>query len=331
MTLGADRYARRFLLTGGRYSLRYLLLSVILTCFLGGGQAWANGSGRLDAPRLQLDDSRLSWSSLSLKANKLLVSVSADVTLHAVAKDVLTRALLPSERGQVINAAGYPAQMISFHSLAMGKELRTRLWFRAQDVAALQRIRVESTRGDERYKLYRFTQEGIFIVRRTPMRDEAQQPPEQWHDVKHSFVSYPPGIPDGMVISDPAALLYLASISDFERPGDELRLLAFFDDKLQLITMHYEGEEEVAADFRAGGPGGDSHVSGRRQALRLGLTSRPLDARWDDTSLEIAGLGGKLKILLDRKLRVPLELRGRAKVLGNVSLQLDKARLRDKN
>ncbi len=319
------------LLAGARHPLRYLLLVVITACLLGGGPARANGSGELEAPRLQLDDSRLGWTALSLKGGKLLVSVSADVSMHRVTDNLLSGVLLPPQRGQAISPAGQPVLFIDFHSLAMGKDLHTRLWFRARDVAALQRSRVEATRGDERYKLYRFTREGIFIVRRKPMTAEAQQPPEQWHDVKHSFVPYPPGIPDGMVVSDPAVLLYLASVADFKQPGDELRLLAYFDDKLQIITMHYEGEEEVAADFKARGPGGSQHIKGSRQALRLGLASRPLDMRQGNASLRIAGLGGKLKILVDRKLRVPLELRGKAKVLGKVSLRLHKVRLSGEN
>ncbi len=240
---------------------------------------------------------------------------------------MLADALQAPGRGQAIGIDSQPVLLIDFHSLAMGKDLHTRLWFRGQDLAALQRTRVESTLGDERYKLYRFTREGIAIVRRKPMKGEAQQPPEQWRDIKESFAPYPPGIPDGMVVSDPAVLLYLASVAVFKEPGDEIRLLAYFDDMVQIVTMHYEGEEEVGADFKVRGPGGDLHIKGRRQALRLGLASRPLGTRQGDASLRIAGLGGKLKILVDRQLRVPLELRGRVKVLGNVSLRLNKVRL----
>ncbi|MDQ7012042.1 MAG: hypothetical protein Q9M29_09495, partial [Mariprofundaceae bacterium] len=136
--------------------MRRLLLVMILACVLGDGVARANGSGEPAAPRLQLDDRRLGWTALSLKGSKLLVSVSADVSLRHVAEKVLPGALLVPKRGQAIAAAGQPVLLIDFHSLAMGKDLHTRLWFRARDVAALQRSRVEATRGDERYKLYRF-------------------------------------------------------------------------------------------------------------------------------------------------------------------------------
>ncbi|MFQ5487322.1 MAG: hypothetical protein ACE5ET_02610, partial [Gammaproteobacteria bacterium] len=293
------------LVASWRRQLRLLLLLMMMASFLGAGQAAAGGSGEPEAPLLQLDDGRLSWTALSLKGGKLLVSVSADVSLRHVAPSMLVDALQPPVRGQAISVAGQPVLLIDLHSLAMGKDLNTRLWFRGRDVAALQRTRVESTRGDERYKLYRFAREGISIVRRKPMKGEAQQQPEQWRDVKRSFAPYPPGIPDGMVVSDPAVLLYLASVAEFEEPGDEIRLLAYFDDMVQIITMHYEGEEEVSADFKVRGPGGGLQIRGRRQVLRLGLASRPLDTRQGNASLRISGLGGKLKILVDRQLRVP--------------------------
>ncbi len=316
-----------FLAAAGRRWRLVCLALLSVSCALNAGPLLANGAGEPEAPRLRRDEGRLSWQALSLKGGKLLVSVSADVSLRRVAGTVLEKTLIPPRRGRPIGSDGQPVMLIDFHSLAMGKDLHTRLWFRTRDVAALQRTRVESTRGDERYKLYRFTDEGIAIVRRKPFAGEARQPPEQWHDVKYSFAPYPPGIPDGMVVSDPAVLLYLASVAEFATVGEAIRLLAYFDDELQIITMRYEGMESVVADFKLRGRGGGQQIKGPRQAMRLGLSSRPLDARQDDTSLRIAGLGGRLKILVDRKLRVPLVLRGRAKVLGKVSLRLNRVRL----
>ncbi len=278
-------------------------------------------------PVMQLDDGRLSWSYLTLKGGKGFISVSADVRLQRVTGASLESELLqPNGEGVPVSANG-AALLIDFHSSSMGKDLRTRLWFRPGDAAALQRGRIELTPENERYKLYRYTKKGLFIVRRKPEAGEERKAPDSWSGVKRSFEAYPEAVPDGVVLSDPAVLLYLVSVMDFRQPGDEVRLLAYADEKLLVVTVRYEGEEEVIADFKVKGPGATRHVKGARPALRLGLTSRPLQGGGDNSGLKIAGLGGKLKILVDRELRIPLELRGKVRIAGNVALRAGEVRL----
>lgn len=284
-------------------------------------------AGTSSAPVLQLDRNHLNWSFLTLKGGKGPISVSADIRLQAVPDASLQKVLLQPDEGGEPVAAGEAALLIDFHSSSMGKDLRTRLWFRPRDVAALQRGRIELTRGNERYKLYRYTGEGLFIVRRKPGPGEEGKAPGSWNNVKRSFSAYPGAFPDDVVLSDPAVLLYLASVADFQEVGDEVKILAYDNEDLLVVTMRYEGDEQVAADFKAEGPEGERAVQGRRSALRLGLTSRSLQGGGDGSGLKIAGLGGKLKILVDRELRVPLELRGKVGFAGNVALRIGNVRL----
>ena len=288
---------------------------------------WADGDSLPDAPPLQLDPSRLAWSSLKLKGGKLLISVDAEVRLSTVAGEVLARDLITPPRGHPMGAEDDQVLLIEYRSRSMGKDLRTRLWFRARDGAALQHSRLELTPGEERYKLYRYTREGIYRVRRTPLKGEARRPPETWGRIKKSFFPYPPGVPDGMVVSDPAALLYMASVMDLSAPGDEMRMLAYFDDELQLVTMRYEGNEQLAADFRVSGPGGMMRIRGPRRGRWLALDSHPLVDHDGDAALQIIGLGGRPRILMDQRLGAPLELRGRVRVAGEVTLRLIRLRL----
>ncbi len=293
---------------------------------LPGAGAWS-----IAAPLSQLDDSRLNWSFLVLEGGKGPISVSADVRLQQVSKTELAKDLLSPEEGGEAIAAGGDALLIDFHSRSMGKDLRTRLWFRPRDVAALQRGRLELTAKNERYKLYRYTRKGLFVVRRKPLAGEERKAPDSWGGVKRSFMPYPEGISEDVALSDPSVLLYLVSVADFEQPGDEINLQAYADEKLVVVTVRYEGNEEVSADFEAEGAKGKRRIKGRRSALRLGVTSRQLEGGKGGSGLKIAGLGGDIKMLVDRELRLPLELRGKVRMAGNVSLRATRVRLTKEN
>ena len=291
----------------------------------------SSGAVSMAAPVTHLDAHRLNWSFLVLEGGKGPISVSADILLKQVPEGELVNDLLmPEEEGAPI-AAGGDALLIDFHSQSMGKDLRTRLWFRSRDVAALQRGRLELTAKNERYKLYRYTRKGLFVVRRKPLAGEERKAPDSWSGVKRSFISYPEGTSGDIVLSDPSVLLYLVSVADFEQPGDEINLQAYADEKLVVVTVRYEGDEEISADFEAEGVEGKRRIKGKRSALRLGVTSRPLEGGRGGSGLKIAGLGGDIKILVDRELRLPLELRGKVRMAGNVSLRATRVKLTKEN
>ncbi len=293
--------------------------------------AWANGAGEPEVTRLVLDEARLRWSALSFKGNKLLVSVVAGADLRKVPRAELSGTLVEPARGRPVQAGDDTVFLIDFHSRSLRKHLRNRLWFRAGDGAALQRSRLELTRGEERYKQFRYTEEGIFIIRRKPAGGEVERPPASWSRISKEFVSYPPTFAGEQAVSDPLALFYVASVREFAAPGDTLQLLAYFDDALQVITLRYEGEERVDADFELQGRGGVHRIKGQRTVLRLVLSSRPLDQglageRGRD-GVTLAGLRRPV-LLIDRQWRFPLALRGRHKVVGKVDVRLGKAVLK---
>ncbi len=288
---------------------------------------WANGASEPEVTRLALDETRLRWSALSFKGNKLLVSVVAGADLRRVPQAELSSTLVDPARGRPVQAGGDSVFLIDFHTRSLRKHLRNRLWFRAGDGAALQRSRLELTRGEERYKQFRYTAEGILIIRRQPAGGEVGRPPASWSRISREFVSYPPTFAGGQAVSDPLALFYVASVKEFAAPGDTLSLLAYFDDALQIITMRYEDEERVDADFELQGRGGVHRIKGQRTALRLVLSSRPLDQERGRDGLTLAGLRRPV-LLIDRQWRFPLALRGRHKVVGKVDVRLGKVVLK---
>ncbi len=282
----------------------------------------ANGSISPPAA-VRLDAGRLDWSAVTLRGRKLLVPVAAELELRPLAAAELAAALVQPQRGQPVPARG-TVLLLDYHSRSLGKDLRIRLWFRGGDLAVLQRSRLERTPGQERYKVYRYTAEGIYVTRRKPRPGEVKWPPQRWSQVSHEFIPYPPGVPGGQVVSDPAVLFYVAAVANFRELGEEIRLLSYFDDEMQVVTLRYEGEETVRVDFHMQGPQGETRVKGRRLALRLGLTSVPLDRHDGRNEVAIASLR-QPRLLVDRRWRLPLELRGRIKMVGRVGVHLDQA------
>ncbi|HHH36421.1 MAG TPA: hypothetical protein ENK48_06270 [Gammaproteobacteria bacterium] len=287
----------------------------------------AGGEDLAEAPP-PLDSTRLAWSSLALKGRKLLVSMGVDVRIRPLTERALAQALVVPPRGRAV-AAGGSALLMEYRLKSLRKDLRVRLWLRGGDGAALQRSRLELTPGEERYKLYRFTEEGIYILRRTPRRGEGNRPPQSWGNVAEEFFPYPPGIPGGRVVSDPAALLYFASVDGLSGPGDAMEVLAYFDDELHIVSMRYDGDDGIDADFEARGRNGSRHVRERRGVRRLVVDSRPLLHDDGDARLQVIGLGGRPRIFMDRALGIPLALKGRIRVAGEVTLRLDHLRLAD--
>ncbi len=308
---------------------RYLIMCFLAmgVCFSAAHPALANGASEPDIEELSLHPENVSWSQLELGASRLGLSVSVDISLRRLQDATATHNLVVSDRGQSVSAHRGDVMMMVFHAVSLGKELETSLWFDSRNAAALQRIRHVITRGDERLKIDRYTHEGLFAIRKKPRPDELGKPVTQWTDISRKFISFPAILFDDAVVSEPSALIYIVSVLDLKNPGDQVELLAYFDDRLHIVTIELEGVESVETDFRLRQGGLSKKVRGRREALRYALWAHALSAPQERSRLWLNGLGGDLKLLIDRYMRVPLELRGSVRVLGKMKLHLKKVKL----
>lgn len=289
--------------------------------------ASANGATEPDIEELSLQPEDVGWSQLELGASRLGLSVSVDISLQHLQDATASHNLAASDQGKPVSAHRGDVMLMVFHAVSLGKELETSLWFDGRNAAALQRIRHVITRGDERLKIDRYTHSGLFAIRKKPRPDEVGKPVTQWTDITRKFISFPNILFDDAVVSEPSALIYIVSVLELQNPGDQVELLAYFDDRLHIVTIELEGLESVETDFKLRQGDISKKVRGRREALRYALWAHALSAPQERSRLRLNGLGGDLKLLIDRYMHVPLELRGSVRVLGKMKLHLKKVKL----
>ncbi len=275
------------------------------------------------------DLNSLTWRALHFATSIMGMPLHAKMKARILSRDEAQRHLVSPREGHPIPPADAVLQLEVFSSFINDKDIHTRLMINPGNAAALQRTRVELTPGDERYKAYRFTGEGIFILRRVPRRGEAGKPFTEWTGTHESFIPYPGHHRRPGLASDTAALLYMGSAANFTAPGDSRSFIAYFDDSFHVITMEYRGIEGVRADFRAGRQdAGSRRIMSYRDALRMTIRAHPLGHPNEESTLQIAGLEPPVELFIDQEMRVPLELRGRFGFIGEISLRLDRAELR---
>lgn len=105
-------------------------------------------------------------------------------------------------------------------------------------------------------------------------------------------------------------------------------LLSYFDNNLHTMSIKIERQEKLEVDFTATSGNRKQRIKGMRQVLRFSLTSRPFAGQDFKSQLELAGLKGDLQIYVDKKMLVPLDVRGKAGWFGTLRLRLHSVVLR---
>ncbi len=286
----------------------------------------ASKAGHATAHRLD----RLAWSQLHFKMSIMGLPLHAKIGLSILDNNEIKSRLIDPEQGQGVPPGHFVLMLDITSSFISDKDIHTRLFLNPDDASVLQRTRLELTKGDERYKAYRFTDEGIFILRRKPRPRENNHPYGHWSDIKTYFEPYPGRLDQYQIISDTSALLYIGSTAAFDKPNDKKRFIAYFDDDFHVITIEYAGLESIRADFTAqkGGGAPPQHIMSYRDASQLIIHAHPLGHPREKSTLQIAGLEPPVKLFVDRELGIPLELRGSLGFMGEVSLRLHEVTLR---
>ncbi len=309
--------------------LAHLLLATALVLGIS-NTVIADGPSTTDTPLKYYEAQQLTWSQLDFNTSILGISFSANLGITILTDKDAQAKLIKPEQGQGIMPSPHVLLIDFSSSFISDNDIHTQLLFNSDNAVALQRIRHESTEGDERHKVYRFTNEGVFIMRRKPRQGEAKLAAEQWTDTNKRFDRYPEQLPKDRVFSDTSALLYIGSMAMFKNPGDKIEFVAYFNDSLHVVTVEYEATEIIKSNFKAQRHGqATQRITGNRESLRLAIQAHPLGQAKSESTLQLAGLAGPVKLLVDKELRVPVELRGDLGMMSDVVLKLDKVVLRN--
>jgi len=273
-----------------------------------------------------LDPQRIRWHQLHFTAAKLFARGTATIRLTEELRSKAEARFIepPAHRG--IEAASPQLIRLDLESAFGGRESMISLWLDPVNGRALELLKLR--RGSKAYqKTLRFTRNGLFSHRRAPLEhNEAGRPPESWGKVEEEFrphfktTSCP-------VITTPSALFYLASATDLV-VGDTLLFCAVSGKSLSRVEVRATDRKDLRVEYTRNTPGGPRTVQGVTETLRLVVTARPLDPQKNEDTFKFLGLKSNIELFLDLKDRMPVEVRGRLPILGNVAVKLTAVEVR---
>lgn len=274
-----------------------------------------------------LDPGRVGWSALEFSASKLLLSARAEVTARIVPAAAVTGQLVATPAGEPLRPGREVLEM-SYQASGFGRSSTTTLWADPGTGAMLQQVALD-TSGRLRERTYRYTDIGAYHYTRRPAdHREESRPPTAWTDLSEGMRAYSAGAA-GQSVTAATVLLWLVAAADLSRSGDRLEVLAFSRRHVNRVTIEVTGYRTASIDFTEQRPADKPRRRrGKVEAIALRLNGKPLDASADDEPFELLGLQGDLELLLDPSTRAPLQLRGRVRIAGDVTVRLRRAALR---
>lgn len=274
-----------------------------------------------------IDPARVGWTNLEFSASKLWLSAQASLGVTRRLRDIIAARLVNPLAG---NPVPPPPEVleITYGARGMGRLSDTTLWLDPASTAAVQRMQLDGG-SRKRQRVYRYTDIGAWHETRWPAdRREAELPPENWTERTSGLRAYPPAAA-GLAITDATALLYLVAAADLRKAGDRSEFFTFSRRRVHRVAVTVSGKVETRADYEESTAGSQRRRQGRIEALRLVIRGSPLhEAGGENEQFELLGLQGDIELLLEPASRAPLELRGRARMIGEVTFHLRHARLR---
>jgi len=224
--------------------------------------------------------------------------------------------------------AGPDSAVVQVASTALGINSQITFAMDARTGAALQSRNIESGRR-VRERIYRYTDTGAALWTRRPTEGDEDAPLDSWPQRIPDFRPYPaPAL--GEKIIDPTGLLYIVAASDLAAPGDSLELVVYVRKQAARLVVTADKLVNVAELTRGNKSlAGLLASAGATQALVLRLDPQPL-AGPEDVEFEFLGLNRDIKIWLEPKTRLPMRVQDKAKIAGEVTINLVSAELKSK-
>ncbi len=269
----------------------------------------------------------LPWSRLTFAAHKFLLTAETTLTLEMLASgDLLPGLRTPPEGRPVPLPSPWVAVLTTRTTLPFGRSEKVVAWLDPLSGAAVQVEKHTFGRGAY-HKLVRYTRDGTYTWRSEPRdRREAALGPESWTKRK----SYPerPSVhpPPGGVLTDSYALLYLLATDHLAAPAGHLAAYVVSDG--DLVALDFDSGALVTrfASYEQVDASGSRQRSGQLPARAVTVRGRAVGgADVEGVDLGFLGMQGRLTIYLDVANGLPVELSGRAKDIGRLTVRLEDA------
>ena len=275
---------------------------------------------------LNIDKTTVPWKHLSFKGKEIFAKLTAEVKLISPSKFELDEAFISSPQGAPIaikkSGALIIDTQIAIKSVFAKVKLQNIAWFDPVTLSTMQYVR-KRTGLNEAKKTYRFTDKGVFRFTRRPIdKNEITKPPEEWSAIKERFYHYDLGKQDCVDIAAPIPIIYLISaskISDFEKT---VTICVFNKKEAIYVDIQKGPAESVQLNYIE--IKGDETIQRNIPILAevLSLKARSISSGQIMNNFTLVGLQGDIKIYIDPKSRVPIQLKGDYQGFGEIKLKL---------
>ena len=186
----------------------------------------------------------------------------------------------------------------------------------------IQRSRLSSGK-QQRHKTFDYLADHIVRVRRTP-GDDPNQPAAEWPIKSSHDIAYPE-LANNTVVTDVYALLPLAN--HFQAgSGESAEWLVLTDYNFYHVRMTHSADTTIPVDFQIAG---GQRVTGTRDVRAITLQVNPQGPLVEKPDFSLLGLHGRITVLFDKELSMPVQLRGTAPKLGATEINLKTVTLRE--
>jgi hypothetical protein len=310
-----------------RTGLSTLLLALVLPGALPGSlpgaEAGISGLHGADVP----------WKHLHYEASRGIATLNIDLDLQPLSRTTLTRDL-PAHEG--LPSLPLPAKSVEVYELRAKIHLKhlfgdyatdDKLWFRSDDLGAIQREKTRS--GNKEYvKTYRYQPTGTHRLRIRPEgRSERKKPSSAWTDRNHSFYNYSQALKYCKIVSEPGLLFFVAAAHDFS-DNQPVQVCVFSDDSLFRMTIEPVGDQTIDVDYKLKKNGKQERIKGKAKAMHLHITAKKLPGGSKKADFEILDFKGSQELYIDPKRRIPLRISGSLPGMGKGNVDISSVTLR---
>lgn len=279
---------------------------------------------------LSVDKHNVIWKHLSFKGKELFAKLEVDVELKSQTVAELDTTFISSPQGVSANVPESGAYVIntktSVNSTFLPKvKLQNVAWFDPSILSTMQYIR-QRTGFKDAIKTYRFTDKGVFKLTKRPIdKQEALHAPEKWSVASERFYSYIPAEIGCKDITVPMPIIYFISAlktSDFDK---NMTICVFNKKEVIHLDIQKESIEPVQLEYAEIKGDHSSLIKKSIPAIVLSLKARSVNTGKIMSNFTLAGLQGNIKIYINPETRVPVQLKGNYKGLGEIKLKLKQA------
>jgi hypothetical protein len=293
----------------------FLLVSMLgLVPFVGSAHLEAQSEVTTYTPE------RIQWQELAYKASKFGIKAASDVRIRLLSASEASKSLIEAESESVVEIGDDQVAEIEISNLVRGTNSVSTLLIDPQSGAAYQRSQVSRSKKKNFLRTYRYLADGVFVERRNPTGSPTGSP-WGWPIRNTRTIPFASGV-SGKDVTEAMALFYILTAADFNDVGDTLRFYNFDRDGMTEVLMTVEELVQWKVDYQEVSTGGQRRVKETREVARLTISGHSVGNGED--AFEFLGLRGEIEIFADLELRIPLAVRGKVPVAGNMTVGLNR-------